>query len=76
MPEVNSSFEQLLHGDSSQSTSSFGLHPALARLGGLPRIAIPVPVPQGSGRIEHLKNSYQLLAVSSQPKQNQSLARN
>src|ERR1700728_4247311 len=30
-------------------------------------IAIPVPAPQGSGRIEHLK---QLSAISSQPKTN------
>jgi hypothetical protein len=41
MPEVNSSFEQFLHGDVSQSTSSFGLHPALTRR--LLRIAIPAP---------------------------------
>jgi hypothetical protein len=41
MPEVNSYFEQLLHGNVSQSTSSFGLHRSHAlRL--LP-IAIPAP---------------------------------
>jgi len=28
MPEVNTSFEQLLHGDVCQSTSLFGLHPS------------------------------------------------
>jgi hypothetical protein len=44
MPEVNARFEQLLHGDVSQLTSSFGLHPALTLR--LPRIAIPVPVPK------------------------------
>jgi hypothetical protein len=53
MPEVDARFEQLLHGDVSQLTSSFGLHPALTL--GLPRIAIPVPAPRGPGRIEHPK---------------------
>jgi len=38
MPEVNAGFEQLLHGDIRQSTSSVGLHPDTKR----PRIAIPV----------------------------------
>jgi hypothetical protein len=38
---VYARFEQLLHGDISQSTSSFGLHPALTLR--LPRIAIPAP---------------------------------
>jgi hypothetical protein len=41
MPEVDARFEQLLHGDISQLTSSFGLHPALTLR--LPRIAIPAP---------------------------------
>jgi hypothetical protein len=41
MPEVNPRFEQFLHGDVSQLTSSFGLHPALTRR--LLRIAIPAP---------------------------------
>jgi hypothetical protein len=50
---VDARFEQLLHGDISQSTSSFGLHPALTLR--LPRIAIPVPAPRGPGRIEHLQ---------------------
>jgi hypothetical protein len=64
MPEVHARFEQLLHGNVSQSTSSFGLHRSLAlRL--LP-IAIPVPAPRSTGRIEHLKN--QPSAISLQPK--------
>ena len=29
VPEVNARFEQLLHGDVSQSTSSVGLHPVV-----------------------------------------------
>jgi hypothetical protein len=44
MPEVHTRFEQLLHGNICQLTSLFGLHPALTL--GLPRIAIPVPVPR------------------------------
>src|SRR5579884_1894631 len=31
MPEANTRFEQLLHGDVSQTTSSLGLHPSRAR---------------------------------------------
>src|ERR1700688_4333814 len=65
MPEVDARFEQLLHGDVSQLTSLFGLHPALTLR--LPRIAIPVPAPRGSGRIEHLKNRRSSLVVSRQP---------
>jgi hypothetical protein len=38
VPEVNARFEQLLHCDIRQSTSSVGLHPDAKR----PRIAIPV----------------------------------
>jgi hypothetical protein len=41
MPEVNPCLEQPLHGNVSQLTSSFGLHPALTLR--LPRIAIPGP---------------------------------
>src|SRR5208282_3275386 len=44
VPEVNASFEQLLHRDIRQSTSSVGLHPDTDR----PRIAIPVhPILRG-----------------------------
>jgi len=38
MPEVDARFEQLLHGDVSQSTSFVDLHPGM-----LNRIAIPAP---------------------------------
>jgi hypothetical protein len=38
MPEVNARLEQLLHGDISQLTSSFGLHPERQKRP--PRIAI------------------------------------
>src|SRR5580692_11277372 len=65
MPEVYARFEQLLHGDVSQLTSSFGLHPALTLR--LPRIAIPVPAPRGTGRIEHLRIRRSSLVVSRQP---------
>jgi hypothetical protein len=41
MPEVDARFKQLLHGDVSQSTSSFGLH--LSHTLRLLQIAIPVP---------------------------------
>jgi hypothetical protein len=40
MPEVDARFEQLLHGDVSQSTSLFGLHRSLTSK--LLPIAIPV----------------------------------
>jgi hypothetical protein len=53
MPEVHARFEQLLHGDVSQSTSLFGLHPALTLR--LPRIAIPVPAPRGREELNSSK---------------------
>ena len=67
MPEVNARFEQLLHGDVSQSTSSFGLHPALTLR--LPRIAIPVPAPEAREELNTLKTVVRLwsLVVSQAP---------
>jgi hypothetical protein len=64
MPEVDARFEQLLHSNVSQSTSSFSLHRSLA-LRPL-AIAIPVPAPRSTGRIEHLQNRPS--AISLQPK--------
>src|SRR5947207_2097382 len=56
MPEVNTCFEQLLHSDVSQSTSSLSLHPPLCS-----RLGLPFPSRTlRSGRIEHL-NFYRLL---------------
>ncbi len=57
MPEVNSRFEQLLHGDISQLTSSLSLHQELRSL----PIAIPAPH-ASTGRI---LNSFQPSAKAS-----------
>src|SRR4029077_2449809 len=65
MPEVDARFEQLLHSNVSQSTSSFSLHRSLA-LRPL-AIAIPVPAPRSTGRIEHLQTGRQLSAFSQNP---------
>src|SRR6185369_10237788 len=61
MPEVNTRFEQLFHGDVSQTTSSLVCIRELSR--STSRITIPVPAPRSTGRIEHLK---QLPAFSCQ----------
>src|SRR5580698_1909060 len=61
VPEVNARFEQLLHRNVCQSTSSVGLHPDAKR----PRIAIPVHPISGRWGDEFVK---QLTAIGSQPK--------
>jgi hypothetical protein len=66
MPEVNTCFEQLLHGDVSQSTSSFGLHPMPKT--NLLRIPIPVPVLKAREELNSSKTSCQHSAVSLQRK--------
>src|SRR5580704_8989392 len=58
VPEVNARFEQLLHRNVCQSTSSVGLHPDTKR----PRIAIPVHPISGRWGDEFVK---QLTAISS-----------
>jgi hypothetical protein len=45
MPEVNACFEQLLHRDVCQATSSVGLHPSRRPWPGSLRIAFPVSPP-------------------------------
>jgi hypothetical protein len=64
MPEVDARFEQLLHGNVSQLTSSFGLHPAALRL---PRIAIPAPYREAQEELNTSKNRRSSLVVSRQP---------
>src|SRR5207244_11305762 len=64
MPEVDARFEQLLHGDVSQSTSFVDLHPAHIEQDcySRPRTC------SSTGRIEHISSfsaiSYQLSATS------------
>jgi len=48
VPEVDARFEQLLHGDNSQSTSSIGLHLSRA----LRPLQIAIPAPPGEAREE------------------------
>ena len=60
MPEVNTRFEQLLHGDVSQSTSSFGLHPSRRPEG---CSGLPFPSPRCEAR-EELNTSNQLVSCS------------
>src|SRR6202035_2485450 len=65
MPEVDARFEQLLHGNGSQLTSSFGLHPALTLR--LLRIAIPAPHREAQEEFNTLKSVSSLEFPVSKP---------